>query len=287
MERMKFRPCLLIVLAALVSVPGGLFAESVPPGVKVLRNIGYVPGGGSSRSMDLYLPENAAGPVPPILYIHGGDWSGGSKEGGPGMHLPGLGFAVAKINYRLSSQAIFPAQIEDCKAAVRFLRAHAAEYHLDPNHIGAWGVSAGGHLAALLGTNGGGGARVQAVCDFFGPMTFIGAPPEMQARMDSPSSGVYKLLGGPPSKKPELAKMASPITYVNGGSPPFLIVHGDRDDVVPLQQSQLLQAKLRSSGVLATLFVVPGAGHGTGLDSPEVAHMIGGFFTRHLHPPGR
>jgi acetyl esterase/lipase len=283
---MKFTSCLLIVLAAVVSVPRGLFAESVPPGVKVLRNIEYVPGGGSSRSMDLYLPEHAAGPVPPIIYIHGGDWSGGSKEGGPGMHLPGLGFAVAKINYRLSSQAIFPAQIEDCKAAVRFLRAHAAEYHLDSNHIGAWGVSAGGHLAALLGTSGG-GARVQAVCDFFGPMTFIGAPPEMQARMDSPSSGVYKLLGGPPSKKPDLAKMASPITYVSGSSAPFLIVHGDRDDVVPLQQSQLLEAKLKSAGVLATLIVVPGAGHGTGLDSPEVAHMIGGFFTRHLHPPGR
>ena len=283
---MKFTSCLLIVLAAVVSVPRGLFAESVPPGVKVLRNIEYVPGGGSSRSMDLYLPEHAAGPVPPIIYIHGGDWSGGSKEGGPGMHLPGLGFAVAKINYRLSSQAIFPAQIEDCKAAVRFLRAHAAEYHLDSNHIGAWGVSAGGHLAALLGTSGG-GARVQAVCDFFGPMTFIGTPPEMQARMDSPSSGVYKLLGGPPSKKPDLAKMASPITYVSGSSAPFLIVHGDRDDVVPLQQSQLLEAKLKSAGVLATLIVVPGAGHGTGLDSPEVAHMIGGFFTRHLHPPGR
>jgi acetyl esterase/lipase len=285
---MKFTSCLLFVLAALVSVPRSLVAESsVPPGVKVLRNIEYVPGGGSSRSMDLYLPEHAAGPVPPIIYIHGGDWSGGSKEGGPGMHLPGIGFAVAKINYRLSSQAIFPAQIEDCKAAVRFLRAHAAEYHLDPNHIGVWGMSAGGHLAALLGTSGGGEARVQAVCDFFGPMTFIGAPPEIQARMDSPSSGVYKLLGGPPSKKPDLAKMASPITYVNGGSAPFLIVHGDRDDVVPLQQSQLLQAKLKSSGVLATLFVVPGAGHATGFDSPEVAHMIGGFFTRHLHPPGR
>jgi dipeptidyl aminopeptidase/acylaminoacyl peptidase len=102
------------------------------------------------------------------------------------------------------------------------------------------------------------------------------------AKMDSPSSGVYRLLGGPPSKKPELAKLASPVTFVNGGSPPFLIMHGDRDGVVPLEQSQLLYEKLRGAGVLATLYVVPGGGHGTGFDRPEVAHMIGGFFTRHL-----
>ena len=256
---MKFTSCLLIVLAALVSVPRALPAESsLPPGVKVLRNIEYVPGGGSSRSMDLYLPEHAAGPVPPIIYIHGGSWSEGSKEGGPGMRLPAIGFAVAKINYRLSSQAVFPAQIEDCKAAVRFLRAHAADYHLDPRHIGAWGSSAGGHLAALLGTSGGvrelegseGGlnvsSRVQAVCDFFGPSNFTPvagqASYESQERMDSPASPVFHLLGGPASKKPELAKLASPITFVSRSAPPFLIMHGDHDSVVPLEQSQLLYA---------------------------------------------
>src|SRR5205085_165270 len=142
--------------------------------------------------LDLYLPEKAQGRLPVVVWIHGGAWRAGSKDHCPAVPLTAKGFAVASINYRFSQHAVFPAQIEDCKAAIRWLRANADKYHLDPDHIGAWGASAGGHLVALLGTSGnkkelegkGGNleqsSKVQCVIDWFGPTDLLGLPKKLR-----------------------------------------------------------------------------------------------------------
>jgi acetyl esterase/lipase len=164
----------------------GLCLAAAPlEGVRVERDLRYVADGDPSQSLDLYLPE-AAGekPLPLIVWIHGGGWSGGSKEGCPAVGYVRQGYAAASIEYRFSQKAVFPAQIQDCQAAIRWLRANSRKYNIDPEHIGVWGESAGGHLVALLGTLGGkkvfppiGGNeeqsdRVQAVCDWYGPTDF-------------------------------------------------------------------------------------------------------------------
>src|SRR5262249_24089734 len=137
--------------------------------------------GHERQKLDLYLPDKADGPLPVVVWVHGGAWRQGSKNGCPGVYLAARGFAVASVGCRLSHDAVFPAQIEDCKAAVRWLRANAKKYTLDPDHVGAWGASAGGHLVALLGTTGGmkdlegkdgdldQSSKVQCVVDWFGP----------------------------------------------------------------------------------------------------------------------
>jgi acetyl esterase/lipase len=180
------------------------------------------------------------------------------------------GYAAASINYRLSQQALFPAQIEDCKAAIRWLRANAKKYHLDPRHIGVWGASAGGHLVALLGATGGvkdlegeegnldQSSRVQAVVDWFGPTDFA----TIGKGLSDPKSPVSRLIGGSPQENKEKAAKASPITYVGKDAAPTLIMHGDKDNLVPISQSEELAAALKKAGVEVTFQVVKGNGHG-------------------------
>jgi acetyl esterase/lipase len=127
------------------------FAPPLPAGTSAKYDVPYVEGGGKSQSLDIFVPAGAAKPMPLVIWIHGGGWQQGDKAQSPAVGLLRWGYVVASINYRLTDEAIFPAQINDCKAAVRWLRAHAEEYHIDPDHIGAWGASAGGHLVALLG----------------------------------------------------------------------------------------------------------------------------------------
>lgn len=261
------------------------------------KNITYAETASGPQLLDLYLPTNAKAPVPLIIWIHGGGWKNGSKETclPVRMGFTERGYAVASINYRLTGEATFPAQIEDCKAAVRWLRAHAKEYGLDADHFGTWGSSAGGHLVALLGTSGDVtefdigtnlevSSRVQAVCDYYGPSHFatMGTVPgfEMHARANSPESA---LLGGSASEKPEMAKAASPVSYVTSDDPPFLIVHGDTDRTVPPDQSRRMDAALRKAGVKTELIILPGAGHGgPAFASPEMADKVAGFFDSHL-----
>jgi hypothetical protein len=157
----------------------------LPAGTVAHRDLTYVENGHERHKLDLFVPEKADAPLPLIIWVHGGGWQNGSKDGGPPLRngYTERGYAVASINYRLSGHATFPAQIEDCKAAIRWLRAHAAEYRLDARRFGVWGSSAGGHLVALLGTSGevkefdvgahlDQSSRVQAVCDYYGPMDF-------------------------------------------------------------------------------------------------------------------
>jgi acetyl esterase/lipase len=263
----------------------------LPGNIKVLKDLQYIEGGHERNRLDLYLPEKSAGRLPVIVWIHGGAWLGGSKEDCPAVALVAKGYAAASINYRLSQHGVFPAQIEDCKAAIRWLRANAAKYHLDPDHIGVWGASAGGHLVALLGTTGdktdwdraGGNtdqsSRVQCVVDWFGPadLTVLGQ------HGDKPDSPIARLLGGRLAEVKEKARVASPVTYVTKDAAPFLIMHGDQDNLVPLGQSEQLAAALRKAGVDVTLRVVKDNGHGgPGFVDPENRKLIEAFFAKHL-----
>jgi acetyl esterase/lipase len=271
--------------------------QKLPEGVKAERDLEYGPHGERNK-LDLFVPKGD-GPFPLIIWVHGGGWAGGSKNGNaPALRLLERGFAVAAINYRLSSQAIFPAQINDCKAAVRFLRANAKKFNLDPDHFGAWGSSAGGHLVALLGTSGdvkdleGDGlnkdvsSRVQAVCDWFGPTDFTRMNEQATVKgpidHDSANSPESKLIGGAIQDNKDKARKANPLEYIGKQCPPFLILHGDRDNLVPVKQSEILNDALKKAGVESTLIVVAGGGHGQGIGAPEHFQKIEEFFTKHL-----
>ncbi len=276
---------------------------AVPAGVQVLEDLEYGRGGGTPLLLDLYLPEKREKgddgkdkKLPIVVWVHGGAWSAGSKRGSNGMFLLQHGYAVASVEYRFSQVARFPAQINDCKAAIRWLRANADKYGLDGAHIGAWGSSAGGHLVALLGTSGdvkalegdggnpGQSSRVQAVCDWFGPTDFLKmdeqAIPQATMKHGTPNSPESHLIGGTLKDHPDLVAAASPLTYVTKDDPPFLIMHGDKDPLVPLAQSEMLRDALKKAGVEVTLHVVEGAGHGFG--SPELSHQVLAFFDQHL-----
>jgi acetyl esterase/lipase len=261
-----------------------------PEGVELQRDIEY--GTGNSRPLRLHLmtPKEASKtPRPVVVWIHGGGWQGGHRDSGLPRLAPLVqhGYVGVSIEYRLSAESQFPAQLEDCRTAIRYLRQNAKALNIDPNRIGVWGSSAGGHLVALLGTIGqhekvpdkgpykGISARVQAVCDFCGPTDLA----KLSANA-KPGNPIEKLLGGPASAKQKLATLANPITHVNKDAPPFLIVHGDMDKTVPMEQSELLEAALKKAGVPVTLYVAKGQGHGLG--GPEVQKAVMEFFDRTL-----
>lgn len=240
------------------------------------RDVVYSTVDGKNLLMDLDYPktqDNA--PLPVVVWIHGGAWLEGNKDYNEAAFMAQRGYFTASINYRLSQEALWPAQIHDCKTAIRFLRAHAKQYHINPQKIGVWGSSAGGHLVAMLGTSGGvkelegnGGWReesshVQAVVDFYGPTNFI-AMCEKPSSFDhsTPDSPESKLIGGPVKDNPGKVRSVDPITYITNDDPPFLIVHGDRDMTVPYNQSELLYDALKKVGVKVQFIPVQGGDHG-------------------------
>lgn len=276
-----------------------LHAQPAPPADVIShRDLAYVADGHARQKLDLYLPRKPAStPLPVIIWVHGGGWQDGSKDRCPALRLgfPARGYAVASIGYRLTDSAIFPAQIQDVKAAIRWLRAHAKEYGLDPTRFAAWGSSAGGHLVALLGTAGDvpdfetgphldQSSRVQAVIDFFGPsdfLRFVDTPGYASHRQ--PGAPEAKLIGGRVADHPDRAAAVSPITYVTRDDPPFLILHGSADPVVPVNQSETLHAALRKVGADSTLHILPDAGHGgPAFNSREALDWINAFLTRTL-----
>ena len=296
-----------VCLAVMVSVAAGEpeapqehKGPRLPDGFVAARNLAYVENGHKAQVLDLYYPEKSEKNLPLVVWIHGGAWSAGSKNvGPPQLWLLEKGYAVASVEYRFSQVAPFPAQIHDCKAAIRWLRAHANEYHLDAEHIGVWGSSAGGHLVALLGTSGevkelegdlgnnNQSSRVQAVCDFFGPSDIgkMGAQSGENSKMnhDEPKSPESRLLGGPVQENLDKAAKASPLTYVSKDDAPFLIMHGDQDPLVPLKQSQTLADALKAVGVPVMLAVIQGAGHGgKQFDSAENRDKVLTFFDKCL-----
>lgn len=228
--------------------------------------------------MDLYVPDNGKTQVPLVIWVHGGGWQEGDKASGCIPAEKGFvqrGFAIACINYRLTNEAQWPAQIIDVKTAIRALRANAAAFKLYPTKIGIWGASAGGHLAAVAATSGGvsdfekgefitTSSKVQIVADDFGPTDFVQwvQTPGLES-LQSASSMVGKLFGGPVLDNQAKAATANPINYVNGGDAPIAVSHGNQDPIVPLSQSQLFYNALQTAGVPSALDVVAGAGHGT------------------------
>jgi acetyl esterase/lipase len=257
----------------------------VRDGVVRKRDLEYGRVGDTSLRLDLYLPEKAKVSVPLVLWVHGGGWVRGSKSFCPLLKLVPRGYAVASVGYRLATVAPHPAQIDDVRAAVRWLRANAKEHGLDPARVGAVGASAGGHLVALLGTAdeppcppGSPSCRVQAVVDLFGPSDLV----DLVGRLADHGipTPVDTLLGGPLSKNRDRAVEASPVTHATDDDPPFLILHGDRDWLVPLRQSERLEKALSGAGVEARLHVVRGAGHG--FSGPEIEAMVAEFLDRHL-----
>jgi acetyl esterase/lipase len=274
--------------------------KNLPPGAKIERDLKYGTVPGRGQLLDLYLPEKIAAPLPLIVWIHGGGWISGDKAGCPALGMIPRGYAVASLNYRLSKEAKFPAQIQDCKGAIRWLRANAKKYQLDSDHIGVWGASAGGHLVALLGSSGdvkelegdvGGNldqsSRVQCVIDWFGP-TDMSVFFEQAAKVPNvfkakpEGSPIFTLFGGPVSEHLDLVRQANPITFVKKDNPPFLIVHGDKDPLVPLAQSEILADALKQAGADVHLEVLEGAGHGNGFDKPSLLSMMVAFMDKHL-----
>jgi acetyl esterase/lipase len=293
---------LALAVAALGAGARAQPAKSAPPaaGERVLRNLAYGPHP-ERNLLDLYLPaERSPAPLPVIIWLHSGGWYLGDKgnAGHARAYVP-RGYAVASVNYRLSQHAVFPAQIEDCQRAVRWIRAHATEYGLDPARIGAWGSSAGGHLVALLGTaaekfpgaaddpNRHLSAAIAAGCAQNPPTDLLAwdtqALPNPSVIAGAPDSMVERLLGGPLTERRALAELASPLRHVSAKSIPFFLVHGDADRAVPPRQSVTFHAALRAAGVESTLHVIPGAGHVGDAFTQGMPHpAIAAFFDRHL-----
>lgn len=285
------------------------------PGVSekhVLHGLVYGRVNDLELKLDLHLPVQASGPLPVVLWLHAGGWREGGRGFCPIANLAKEGFAVASVSYRLSGQAVFPAQIEDCKAAVRWLRAHAAEYQLDPTRIGACGESAGGHLAALLGTTGddpelegqvGGNpslsSRVQAVVALCPPVDLTDMLDHARERSfwrKLFTSGDFnaakyafargyaleKLFGGPLPAHAEMVRRASPLAHVTADDAPSLLFHGRNDPLIPCAQSEAFAAALRAAGVEERLVTVETSVHGFGRFRPEMMAETRTFLSRHL-----
>jgi acetyl esterase/lipase len=284
-----------------------LFGCTRSPQIKVLKDIEYgtyPPHQGTQKLLlDLYLPPtNPQKPLPIILYIHGGGWLKNSKEYCPAPVLVPKGYGVTCINYRYSSEALFPAQIKDVKKAVVWLKNNAQNYNLNPNKIGVLGDSAGGYLSALLGTSAGVQAwedaktstpdstRVQAVVSLYGPTDFSQVTPAKNK--DQPwfhyTQVTTLLLGGPISQKKAETKLANPLTYIDSNDPPFLLIHGELDRVVPLSQSEILYEALKTQKVPVKFIKIPNLKHnfrnknGEGIN-PEILEPMLDFFQEHLN----
>ena len=268
-----------------------------PPGTVLHGNVPYCNDTLHKHLLDIYLPPNKKEKLPLVIFVHGGAWLSNDKYADIGYmkktvsEIVSSGFAMASIDYRFSKQAVFPAQIQDCNRAVSFLYENADKYGLDRNRFAVIGFSAGGHLAALMGLS-----KNNKIKDFFMPGTnqsfnfkgvvnFYG-PAELMLfpGNNDPKSPESLLIGATPITRPDLAKAASPVTYVDKGDPPFLIVHGEKDDQVSPKQSQLLSSWLGLAGVENELIIVKDAPHfGVMFDADDVRIKVINFLKRKLN----
>jgi acetyl esterase/lipase len=265
----------------------------LPDSVKIERDIEYAHVGGQSLRLDIYLPKKSVGKLSVVVWIHGGSWNSGSKDFCPIGFMAAQNLAVVSIDYRLDTIAPFPAQLYDCKGAIRWLRANAEKYNLDASHIGIFGASAGGHLALLLATttdnpkmegavsgNLNFSSRVQCVCAFYPPTDLNRLVSNPQFR-SNPNGDVAKLIGGAVAQNVDKALAASPLTYADKNCAPVFLMHGGADTLVPPDQSRIFYAALLRAGVEAQLEIIPEKGHGI-IAPPPVAQEIYAFFNRHL-----
>jgi len=265
-------------------------------GTSVIRDIEYKKAGGTKLMMNIYSCGSPGKPLPLVMYMHGGGWAIGDRTRYPrAVFLLENGFTLASIDYRLTDTATFSAQLEDCKAAVRFLRANREKYNLKTESIGVCGHSAGGHLASLLGTTGENSefdrgdnlefsSAVQAVCNFYGPGSIPGLI--KSARLTGARDIVQvaeKLMGGPLEEKEEIAEKASPARYIHRNAAPFLIIHGDNDASVDISLSRSFHKALLEAGVESHLHIIKGGRHGgEEFLFPEVVKKTVSFFEKHI-----
>ena len=279
-------------------------APHAPQGVKVLRDLPYAGTDNPRQRLDLLLPEKRIGnePLPLVVWIHGGGWRNGDKRSGINRVSPVVTtgrYVGATIGYRLSGEAQWPLQIHDCKAAIRWLRAHAKEYGIDPKRIAVWGSSAGGHLVSMLGVSGGvevlegklgehldQSSRVQAVVNYYGPsaLLLMNSKPS-RIDHDAKESPESQLIGAPIQTVKEKTRQASPLTHVTRDDTPHLHVHGTNDPLVPFHQSQIYHAALKKAGVESTLITVQAGGHSA--PRPVDAGQVRTFLERHLYGRGK
>ena len=297
MEKIKVN----LVLIILFVVSHG-FAQTNPvidvfPNGTVLHgNIPYNDDELQKHLLDIYLPPNATGKIPLVVFVHGGGWLVNDKYADIGYmkntvaDIINNGIALASIDYRFATQAIFPAQIQDCNRAISFLFDNADKYGFDKSRVAVMGFSAGGHLASLVGLSKNNNVEsffmpgtnkafsIKGVVDFYGPAELILFPGN-----NDPKSPESLLIGAAPLTRPDLAKAASPVTYVDKGDPPFLIIHGEKDDLVSVKQSHLLKSWLTVAGVRNELIIVKDAPHfGEMFDTEEIKNRVIGFLKKEL-----
>ena len=283
------------IVAALSSVIVGVisFAHGAPTGLspetEFSGDVPYVKDAHERQNLDIAYSKKGE-PRPLLVWIHGGAYMGGDKAENHAVwaDLTKSGYAVASINYRLSGDAKWPAQITDCKAAIRFLRAHAKDYNIAPGRIAVWGSSAGGHLAALVCTSGTAkkldvgeyldqSSGANCAVDMFGPIDF-----EKMPQFKSPDSPEARMWGRATSDALDLAREACPVTYLSKDTPPILIFHGDADGVVNISQSQLFDVAMKKSGATGEFITLPGVGHSHEAVWMKERGRIMDFFKLHL-----
>lgn len=287
----------LILLAPLAALADDEPKPKAPAKVTTANDLVYTRAGDAELKLDLARPDGGGGPFPAVLVIHGGGWSRGDKAQNRAAlaEFARRGYVAVSPQYRFAPKDPFPAQVHDVKAAVRWLRAHKDEYKVDPDHIGAVGFSAGGHLSLMLGLTGPGdglegdapegspGSKVQAVVNYFGPTDFKATDlPEVTKPI------VRDFLGGTAEEKPDLAAKASPITFVTPDDPPILTFQGTKDPLVPHTQAEKLVDAMTKAGVPGRTELLIGKGHGWG--DPEMRHTMVetfAFFDRYLKPTGK
>ena len=293
--RIKLSTLLLIMLVA-----ASTHAEDQRPAARtasVMRGIEFAQAGNTTLLLDLYRPpsSNAAAPWPTIVWVHGGAWRRGTRDNVPIESLTSHGFAIASVDYRLSPVARFPAQVHDIKAAIRFLRANADHYGLDKQRFVIAGASAGGHLAALVGVSGGQlegsvgkhsaeSSAVSAIVSFYGAsnlQTILSqsTPHGLSVRVPA----LKLLLGDVPTQKPDIARLANPVAHVDKRDPPLLLIHGDQDPQMPINQSHELHGRYEQLGLPVQFKVLHGAAHGgAAFYTDDMKKLVSRFISGHL-----
>ena len=286
------------LILSLTGLPAAFTAELKQDDThyNLLKDLEYARVGEHRLLLDLYLPNNIDNP-PLVVWVHGGAWRKGSKSKMPMNGLVDSGYAIASIDYRLSTVAPFPALIHDCKAAIRWLRAHQDKYKYNAQAIGIAGSSAGGHMVALIGTTNGNielegtvgthldqSSDVQAIVDFYGAsnlQTILQQSTPHGLSVREPA--LQLLLGGPPEEKPGLARLASPVFHVDPNDPPLLMFHGDQDPQMPINQAHELDGAYQAQGCDVSFHVIHGAAHGGKVfyDDTRIT-LVKKFLDKHL-----
>jgi acetyl esterase/lipase len=287
-----------LILLTTIACGSNIFAAppKLPAGFKAVKDISYADNENARQKLDLYVPESKPAELLPIVvYVHGGGWEGGHKDAAEVLNafLTDGRFAAASVGYRLTNESHWPDQIHDCKAALRWIANHGAEYGIDASRIALFGISAGGHLVSLLGTSVGDAdlegtigpksetpVRFRCVANFCGPANFLTFENKGSIFSGEKPGPLMKLLNGKVSEHQSEAKAASPELHVSSDDPPFLHIHGTKDALVPYVQAVEFDKALDAAGVSSTLLTGEGGNHV--FISKELLDTMNAFFDRHL-----